>query len=425
MSSAVASAPRPRSQVRFRLSVAQKVVFRSLARFRVLVAGRRFGKSYLACVLLLTEAWKAPDRVCWYVAPTYRQGKQILWALLKRIVPASYVRTVNETDLAMLLVNGSVIAIRGADNPSSLRGVGLDFAVLDEFAYIPRGIWDEVIRPALADRQGAALFVTTPSGLGWDYDLYLAGQEQRDGFQSWTFTTLEGGNVDPAEVEAARSAMDPRTFRQEFEASFETLSGRVYDQFQRAPYPSGNMDASVTDQPTLPLLVGMDFNVHPMSLVLGVQAADELHVFDALEIPTSNTSEVAAELRRRYPTRPIIVCPDPSGKARKTSAGGETDFTILQRAGCQVDAPNAAPGVADRVNAVQAMLCDGTGRRRLRIHPKAACLIRAFDGLTYKPGTSIPDKASGLDHVVDAAGYLVWQRFNRLRPSWASTRVVF
>lgn len=406
--------PEPkRKQIRYKLSAPQKLVFQSTARFRVLVAGRRFGKSFLACILLLVEAWREPNRVCWYVAPTYRQGKQILWALLKTIVPQAYVAAVNETDLSMLLINGSAIAIRGADNPDSLRGVGLNFCVLDEFAYMARGVWYEIVRPALADRQGSALFVTTPAGMGWDYDLYLLGQELRDDFQSWTFSTLQGGNVPPEEVDAARSSMDPRLFRQEFEASFETLAGRVYDRFDRHAYPAGSIDASITEMPNDEILVGMDFNVNPMSAVIAVKRVDELHVIDAIEVTTSNTDEMAAEIRRRFPApRRVVVCPDPSGKARKTSAAGQTDFTILQRAGFEVDAPNAAPAVTDRINAVQALLQDATGRRRLKIHPRSAAVIRALDGLTYKDGTSMPDKASGLDHQTDALGYLVWQRAN-------------
>jgi hypothetical protein len=401
-------------QIRYRLSAPQKAVFRSEARFRVLVAGRRFGKSYLACIDLMRDAISGPDRIAWYVAPTYRQGKQILWTLLKRLMPRAYIATTNETDLSMHLVNGSVVAIRGADNPDSLRGVGLDFVALDEFAFMARTVWDETLRPALADREGRALFITTPNGMGWDYDLWLKGQERREGFESWSYTTLDGGNVAPEEVEAARASMSVRLFRQEFEASFEVMAGRVYDNFDRQPAPAGNL-APVEDQPTAELLVGMDFNVNPMSCVLGVKAGDELHILAALEVATSNTEEMAAELSRRYPGRRLIVCPDPSGNARKTSAAaGQTDFTILRRAGFQVDAPSAAPPVVDRVNAVQAMLRDATGRRRMYVHPGAVVLVRALDGLTYKKDTSIPDKTSGLDHITDALGYLVWQRFNLL-----------
>lgn len=393
----------------------QADVFESDARFRVLVAGRRFGKTHLSAVELAVAAGEKPRAVCWYVAPTYRMAKEIAWDAIKRIIPRSqWAKKPNETELSVELINGSRISLKGADNPDSLRGLGLDFVVCDEFAMLSAPLWEEVIRPALADRQGRALFVGTPMGYNFAYDLYLRGVRNDPDWRSWSYTTLQGGNVPPQEVEAARTSMDARRFRQEFEASFETLQGRVYDNFARATVPDGNVDPNIRDVGG-DLLVGQDFNVNPMATVLAVKAGDECHVIDALEIPTSNTEEVAAEVRRRYPGRRVIVCPDPSGRSRKTSAvAGVTDFTILERHGFTVDAPMAAPPVVDRINAVQAMLKDATGRRRLKVHPKAAALIRALDGLTYKDGTSIPDKSLGLDHLTDALGYLVWQRFNLL-----------
>jgi hypothetical protein len=274
-----------------------------------------------------------------------------------------------------------------------------------------------VLRPALADRGGSALFISTPRGYNWAYDLYMQGQSREHGWSSWQFTTAEGGRVPTEELEAARATMDIRIYRQEFEASFETLQGRVYSNFDRAL----NVDASLSlEGPEI--LVGLDFNVHPMSVVIAVRAGDECHVLESWELPSSNTEEVAAELHARFKLKRVVVCPDPSGRARKTSAAvGQTDFTILQRYGFTVRAPNAAPAVADRINAVQAMLSSANGRRRLRIHPKATALVRGLDGLTYKQDTSQPDKSLGLDHITDALGYLIWREFNLLENRKATT----
>lgn len=404
------------------LSQPQWEIFNDPTRFRVLVAGRRFGKTYLSTAELARSAMVRKNSVCWYVAPTYRMAKEIAWDALKHTIPKSHLaRSPNETELSVRLINGSKIALKGADNPDSLRGLGLNFVVLDEFAMLDVKLWEMVLEPALSDRRGRALFVGTPMGYNWAYDTYLRGvNDSHKDWRSWQFTTLEGGNVAPEEIESKRSSMDMRSFRQEFEASFETLHGRVYDNFDRLE----NVDASIVDNGT-ELLIGQDFNVNPMCSVIGVKAGDELHIIDALEIPTSNTEETAAELKRRYPNRRIIVCPDPSGNARKTSAAGQTDFTILQRHGFYVDAPAQAPLIVDRVNAVQAMLKDASGRRRLKVHPRALALIKALDGQTYKPDTSIPDKSLGLDHPVDALGYLVWQRFNMLtqKAKWHTVRI--
>ena len=201
-------------------------------------------------------------------------------------------------------------------------------------------------------------------------------------------------------------------------------SGRVYSSFKNKPYPEGNVDEAVKDLGG-ELLVGMDFNVNPMSAVVAQRAVDECLVLDALEIQTSNTEEMAVELKRRYPNRRIIVCPDPAGKQRKTSAPvGQTDFTILQRYGFEVRSPNAAPPVVDRINNAQQMYARDE-KRRVRIHPKARALIVALANLTYKEGTSQPDKKSGFDHMCDAMDYLLWQEFNVLENRTARVRTVY
>lgn len=188
--------------------------------------------------------------------------------------------------------------------------------------------------------------------------------------------------------------------------------GRVYSKFTNKPFPSGNIDELVEDTGA-EILVGMDFNVNPMTAVIAVRVVDECHVIDALQVDTSNTDEMCDELRRRYPKRTLIVCPDPSGKARKTSAAGKTDFSIIESFGFKVRAPSAAPLVRDRENNANAMY-EQDGRRRVRVHPRARHLITALGNLTYKDGTSIRDKDHGFDHVCDAVDYLLWQEFNVL-----------
>jgi phage terminase large subunit len=192
-------------------------------------------------------------------------------------------------------------------------------------------------------------------------------------------------------------------------------NGRVYSSFLNKPFPLGNVDEKVKDHGG-ELYVGQDFNVNPMASVIACRYSDECHIIDSLEIQTSNTEELAREIRQRYPNRRVIFCPDPAGNSRHTNApAGQTDFTILQRYGFEVRAPRAHPPVVDRINNVQAMLFDAdTTRRRLRIHPRCKSLISGLSNLTYKEGTSQPDKKSGYDHIGDALGYLLWQEFNVL-----------
>ena len=245
--------------IRYVLSKPQAQVFRSPARFRVLNAGRRFGKTHLACLELMIAAVNKRESVNWYVAPTYRQAEQIAWAKLKALIPPAYVASKDEGDLSLILRNRSTIALRGADNFDSLRGPGLDFVVPDEAAFQKREAWTEVLRPALSDKLGRALFISTPKGYDWFYDLYCAAKTRED-WAAFQFTTFEGGNVQPSEIEDARAELDEKTFRQEYEASFEALTGRVYYAYDR------NENAKTcADDGKSTLFVGMDFNVNPMS----------------------------------------------------------------------------------------------------------------------------------------------------------------
>lgn len=394
----------------------QLEVLRALHRHRfvVWIAGRRSGKTRTA-VGALGIASAVNRARSWYVAPTRQMAKDIAWEPLQEVLRPLIVG-VNASDLTLTLHTGATITLHSADEPDRLRGRSLDLVVLDEFAQITPETWDAVLRPSLATTNGKALFIGTPDGRNWAYDLFRKAQGDITGqWCALQHTTGECGWVPETELQAARESMDSRLYRQEFEATFETAAGRVYDAFRWADAPGGNV-AAIEDADSLPLMIGIDFNVNPMSAVLAVRRVDELHVLDAWQIQTSNTQELAAEIRSRYPTRSITVYPDPSGNARKTSApAGQTDFTILRAHGFHVIAPSAAPMVVDRINAVQALLCNAEGRRRLLIHPKARALLGALDKLTYKTETSAPDKTGGFDHITDALGYLVWSGCNPLK----------
>jgi len=397
------------------LRPAQGEVFSATNRFRVLVAGRRFGKSYLACIELLKAALERPGETYFYCAPTYRMAKDIAWKTLKKIIPNTLVRSKNETELRMELVNDSTIELKGTENAAALRGRSLSGVVLDEAAFMEAEVWFEVLRPALADKQGWALFISTPEGTAsWFYDLWCYVDEDTTGdWKRWCFTTIQGGNVPPEEVEAARAQLDARTFRQEFEASFENLSGLVAISFNDA-----NIDKEVRDLPILPLLLGVDFNVDPMSGICAVKKGDELWVFDEIIMTGGATTwDFAEEVINRYGVeRRIVACPDPTGGARKTAGVGATDHSILRKSGFNVSTPRSPWKIRDKVTAVNTALLDASGARRCKIHPRCRELIKALRTLTYAPGTSLPNKNLGVDHAFDAFGYLCLQTFNLAKP---------
>jgi len=396
------------------LRYAQGQVFNNRTRFRVLVAGRRFGKSYLACIELLRGAIERPGETFFYAAPTYRMAKDIAWKVLKKLVPRAWIKAKNETDLKLELVNGSTIELKGTENAMALRGRSLAGVVLDEAAFMDAEVWFEVIRPALADKQAWALFISTPDGTAsWFYDLWCYAVEADKDWKRWQFTTIDGDNVPPEEIEAARGQLDSRTFRQEFEASFENLSGLGAISFSDA-----NIAPEIKDIPVLPLLVGLDFNVSPMSAVCAVKYQSELWVFDEIVLTGGATTwDFCETLIDKYGMeRRIITCPDPTGAARKTSGVGATDHAILRKAGLTVSTPKAPWKIRDKITCVNMGLLDATGTRRIKIHPRCVELIKSLRTLTYTANTNLPNKNLGVDHSFDALGYMCLQVFNLAKP---------
>ena len=385
------------------LSPAQKTIANNDKRFRVAICGRRFGKTHLS-VREICKASRFPNREVWYVAPTYRQAKQIVWRKLKnKLQDKRWIKKVNESELSLILKNGTTIALKGADNFDSLRGVGLDFLVLDEFADIAPEAWYEVLRPTLADKQGGALFIGTPKGIGnWSHDLYTKHQEDPDNWASFQYTTIDGGNVSEEEINSAKKDLDERTFRQEFLATFETYAGRIYYAFDRTK----NV-IKITDYDTSLLHIGIDFNVDPMSAVIAIQKNNTLFVIDEIRIFGSNTAELCDEIKHRYPKSRVIAYPDTAARQRKTSAGGMTDLTILQNAGFTIKCPSSHTPVRDRINAVNSRLSDATNTAHLFLLPTVKYTIEGLERHTYKEGTTQPDKDSGYDHQMDALGYMV------------------
>lgn len=387
------------------LTAAQNKIASDQHRFRVVVAGRRFGKTHLAIRELCYHA-KEPDRDVWYVAPSYKMAKNIVWRKLKnRLEDLRWVKRHNETEMTLYLKNGSTISLKGADNYDSLRGVGLDFIVLDEFADIDPEAWFETLRPTLSDKAGKALFIGTPKGIGnWSYELFQNHLEDPTTWSSHQYTTIDGEQVPPEEIAQAQRDLDERTFRQEYLATFETYTGRIYYAFDRT---KNVVDAEASDSDVSVLYIGMDFNIDPMSAVIAVRRRDDLCVIDEIRMFSSNTQEMAQEIKSRYPNSKIWVYPDPAARQRKTSAGGSTDITILQNEGFIVKAPNSHTQVRDRINAVNSRLMDSTGQRHLFVTKRCKYTIESLERQTYKEGTTQPDKESGYDHMNDALGYLV------------------
>lgn len=208
-------------KVNLSLHTKQMEVYRSQSRYRVVVAGRRWGKTALSRVLIIKKAQKKKQKI-WYVAPTYKMAKQIMWVDLMDAIPRKWIRKINETSLTVTLINGTRIELKGADKPDSLRGVGIHFLVLDEFQDMAEEVWTLVLRPTLADTGGHAIFIGTPKAYNYLYELYKKGQnpmlKAAGEWESWQFPTITSPFIPISEIEAAKKDMDEKSFKQEFEA---------------------------------------------------------------------------------------------------------------------------------------------------------------------------------------------------------------
>jgi hypothetical protein len=406
------------------LRPSQWTVFGCDQRFRVLVAGRRFGKTYLALVELIQAAW-GPGRLAWYVAPSLKQAKRISWAALKKMTRPYWAAKPNETDLRIELTCGGTICVRGAENYEALRGDGLDFVVLDEYASMAREVWTEVLRPALADRMGKALFISTPKGFNHLYEL-VEGAESWPDWKSFQFSTAEGGNVSLKELESAAQELDERTYLQEFEAKFQTTGvGRAYYPFDRA-----HCVKNYGFDPHLEFCWSLDFNTNPMCSVISQIRHGVVLVLDELILPDSNTPAACEEFLNRtakwFSGMPMAVSiyGDSTGEQRRTSAS-RTDWQIVkeffgrypERFTVAFRVPTANPPVKDRVNCVNAKLRNHAGQYGLFVNSACKSLIKDLEQVCWRTdphGNSLVelDKSnSHLTHASDALGYMIARKF--------------
>lgn len=414
--------------VEIRPHIWQQKMMQDVERFKVACWGRRSGKTTSARYKIMHKAFcEAPAKI-WFVALTYGQAKTLMWDYLvgpditKRLIDPRLVAEANKSELYIRLINGSQIWLKGGNALDNVLGESLDLLIIDEYQSQDEEIFG-LLRPMLSDRSGESWLIGTPRGHNHFYRMFQKGNPLSKHFtedwKAYQITTLmaaiAGTGLDPKEITDARRDMSKTHFEQEYEASFEAMVGLVYDAFDdelnvREYFWDANRDQALDSHP---LLVGMDFNVSPMTATLAVMP-DAQHLFIQSEIyeNNSNTERVAQKIRKiadgRADTR-VFVYPDASGKNRNT-ASTNTNFAILESYGFKIMADNSNPRVEDRVNEVNALLENANGDRRLIINPSCERLIESLKSHAYDD-RGVPDKKSGFDHITDALGYLVHQEF--------------
>ena len=230
----------------------QIAILRHPARFKVVACGRRFGKTETGRILMVERA--LAGRVCWWIAPTYRMADDV-WRSFKATLAGVW--QAKDEDMRRIdLPGGGVIAVRSGHNPDALRGAGLDLAVLDEAAYLHPAVWSAAVRPALADRRGEALFLSTPRGRNWFWGLWMMGQRaDQPHWKSWRFPTAANPLIDPVEIEDARALLPERVFREEYLAEFLDDGGRVFRHVEEA----ATVEPGGSPQPDEHYIFGVDW----------------------------------------------------------------------------------------------------------------------------------------------------------------------
>ena len=419
----------------------------SMARFNVVPAGRRSGKTEIVGKRkILLRALCAHDRQSQYyspwpdarffvAAPTRDQVKRIYWSDLKAMSPVwSLLRPPNESQLILSYINGAEIHLLGMDRPERIEGTPWNHGVLDEYGNMKPQTWPEHVRPALSDRLGGCDFIGVPEGRNHYYELDRAAkrriiESERKGEPcDWaTFWWPSKDILPPSEIAAAMEDLDELTFQQEYEASFINFSGRAYYTFLE-----NRNAAALTYDPRGDLIFMFDFNVAPGVAAVGqeqmlpsIPSRAGTGIIGEVFIPrASNTPMVVRRLINDWGEHQgrIFCYGDYSGDNDSPAAVLGTSWQLIkealwahygtERVYFRVK-PN--PKERDRVNSVCARCCSLDGSVRLMVDPsRAPYTFRDFEGVTVVQGGSGElDKKTdpSLTHLTDAVGYYVWREF--------------
>jgi len=380
------------------------------SKFIILVAGRRWGKTWLSLTWLISGSIGANENR-FFVAPTYRQGKMVAWSVLKQMMADTECKF-NETELRVDLPNNSVIRIVGADRADSLRGIGLKRVVLDEYAFMKPDVWQMVILPMLSSTNGRALFSGTPSGYNHFHKLFIKATDQDD-WSVYEYRTNDGGNVPQSEVDRARDEMDERTFRQEFEATFESYEGRLYYNFN----PTEIVKSSLGYQQGNELWLTCDFNKSPMVWLVCQRMNDgSMTVIQELIIRhNAKTQHLIRQFCKEYDhvqNKVLYLTGDASNKY-ESHRDYSSDYMIIMdtlrdhKWHVVNRVPKKNPNINNRVN----VMCSLFHHKKISITDQATLLINDFNA-NESDGKGAKDKKDPMQtHASDACDYLTWMLY--------------
>jgi len=408
------------------------------ARFSVVCASRGWGKSYFAAVCAMTAIYEllaldysVPNKNVYIVAPTYDQVTDIYYPILAYDLGAEALAITSSRDRGRFVFQNNVeLRLVSFEAVERLRGKGAYLVIGDELSSWKKGIgpksaWESVIQPCIVTRwsearakhfgatsPGRGLNISTPKGYNFFHEMYH--YEERDHqWKSYHFDYHTSPYIDPAEIERIKHTIDPIEFASEYRASFEDSGNRVFYCFDRKlhvtneipdflPRKNGSAGEDVH--------VNIDFNVGVMAASIFALRGKQQH-FLAERMGHPDTETLAMALKDQYIDKghKVYAYPDPTGKARKSSAPvGRTDFSLLQDAGLIVLTRGASPKIVDSVAAVNRQLKTAAGDVNMYFHPRVSNTIKSMERTSWvdgNPNLASIDKSEGVEHYSDGIRY--------------------
>lgn len=388
-------------------------------RFKVVPAGRRSGKTERAKRFITKEALRNPDEAYFIAAPTRDQVKKIYWTDLKRLAPHSQVTRVSETELMIYFANGSTITLIGLDKPERIEGILWTGGIIDEIADVKEGAWESNIRPALdtynpsrPDYLAWCWLIGVPDGLNHYYDMAVYAETAND--PDWKMYHWKSAEILPAKtIEAAKRNMSPRQYKQEYEASFETATGRVYEDYSK----DNHTDKEYDDK--RPIIWTHDFNFTPMSSAIIQEYGDLSYVVDEIILESAVAQNTALEFVERFKEsaiKEVHLYGDASGRAGEKHAQ-DSNFTIIRQIlrdhGWKIidRVPKQNGAIIDGQNSLRARIMNAAGERRFFINPRCRYADKGLATTTLKSGSSFQEADSDYQHITTALRYYTNVRF--------------
>lgn len=389
------------------------------ARFKVVPAGRRSGKTERFKRFIAKTAMANAGESYFIAAPTRNQVKKIYWEDMKLLCFAPLLSrdAISESELTIKLPNGTIITLIGLDQPQRIEGTFWSGGGIDEIADIKENAWNENISPALdtynplkPDYRAWCWLLGVPDGLNHYYE--MAEYAKTSGDPDWDLFTWHSADILPADtIAAAKRRMSLRQYRQEYEASFETASGKIYEDY------SSDNHTTETIEPHEQLLWMHDFNYTPMSSAIGViRNKTDLYLLDEVVLTSAVARQSAIEFCERYKNhknKTIKLYGDPAGRAGEKH-GHASDYTemeqVLKSNGWKVirQVKPAAPAIRDRQNAVRAKIKNAANEVSLYVNIKAAPYChKGLATVQTKKGSTFLEEDSEYQHITTAIGYCV------------------